>query len=184
MDNETADIRQDIEATQVAMAKKMKTLERRARQTVNEAKTAVQHTVDLNYQVRQRPWPMVGVAVLMGYTLRRLLSPVSSHRGEGRVLIIEVPTERARPLLGAERWTGPETSARTTHMCEREEPEDGGGRYANELSVIKGAAIGAVVDVVRDLVKLALPTVASSCKKAPPTTSPRKPDSQSSAAPE
>jgi hypothetical protein len=32
---------------------------------------AVKHTVDLQYQVNQRPWLMIGASLLVGYTLGR-----------------------------------------------------------------------------------------------------------------
>jgi hypothetical protein len=59
--------RQGIADTGSAIAEKLTILEDRVQGTVE----AVKHTVDLHYQVKQRPWLMIGGSVLVGYTLGR-----------------------------------------------------------------------------------------------------------------
>lgn len=59
--------RQDIADTRLALTEKLAILEDRVQDTVE----AVKHTVDLHYQVNQRPWLMMGASLLVGYTLGR-----------------------------------------------------------------------------------------------------------------
>ena len=59
--------RQDVADASSAIAEKMAILERRVQETVD----AVKHRVDFHYQVKQRPWLMVGGSLLVGYTLGR-----------------------------------------------------------------------------------------------------------------
>lgn len=65
-----------------ALTEKLEMLEDRLRGTVEGAKTAVRQSVDLNYQVRQRPWVMVGLSVFVGYTLGRLFGGRADGRGQ------------------------------------------------------------------------------------------------------
>ena len=57
--------RQDIEETSAAITEKLAILGDRVQETAD----TVKHTFDLPYQVRQRPWLMVGGSLLVGYAL-------------------------------------------------------------------------------------------------------------------
>lgn len=59
--------RQDIANTRSAMAKKLAMLDHR----VEEAVDGVKDTFDLRSQVKQRPWVIMGGALLVGYVLGR-----------------------------------------------------------------------------------------------------------------
>src|SRR4029453_19442308 len=59
--------RQDVGDTSSAIAEKLAILEHRAQETVD----AVKHGVDFRYQIKQRPWLMIGGAVVLGYALGR-----------------------------------------------------------------------------------------------------------------
>jgi hypothetical protein len=59
--------RQDVADTSSALAEKLAILEHRAQETVD----AVKHGVDFRYQIKQRPWLMIGGAVVLGYALGR-----------------------------------------------------------------------------------------------------------------
>jgi hypothetical protein len=59
--------RQDIANTRSAMAKKLAMLDHR----VEEAVEGVKDTFDLRSQVKQRPWVIMGGALLVGYVLGR-----------------------------------------------------------------------------------------------------------------
>lgn len=183
MENEAALIQQDIEATKMAMAEKLATLEQRTRRTVNKAKTTLQHTMDLKHQVEQHPWPMMGAAVLAGYMLSQFFSPGSSHRKEERILIIEASTGRMRRPSSRKGQGVPSVSDHNVYMREREERTDTTEDFANDFSDIKRAAIGAVAGIVQDLLKRAVSPVPSS-SEAPSTTSSREPSPQSSVAPQ
>ena len=57
--------RQDVADTSSALAEKLAILEHRAQETVD----AVKHGVDFRYQMKQRPWLMIGGSVVLGYAL-------------------------------------------------------------------------------------------------------------------
>jgi hypothetical protein len=59
--------RQDVADTSSAIAEKLAILEHRAQETVD----AVKHGVDFHYQMKQRPWLMIGGSVVLGYALGR-----------------------------------------------------------------------------------------------------------------
>jgi hypothetical protein len=59
--------RQDVADTSSAIADKLAILEHRVQETVD----AMKHGVDFHYQVKQRPWLMVGGSLLVGYALGR-----------------------------------------------------------------------------------------------------------------
>jgi hypothetical protein len=59
--------RLDVAETRSAITEKLEILEDRVQETVE----TVKHTFDLHYQVKQRPWLMVGASLLVGYTLGR-----------------------------------------------------------------------------------------------------------------
>jgi hypothetical protein len=179
MEQGPPDVRQDIENTRAAMTEKLEMLEERARETVEGAKSAVQHTVDVHYQVDQHPWKMVGASVLVGYLLGRVTSGGStSSRIDGqRILILDTP------VVGGTYSTSPKQY--TSSRSEVQEPGFSGGileQYRDELAIIKGAMVGAVVHevvgVVRDLVKQAVPTLASYLKKTSSTPSGVNPDDE------
>jgi hypothetical protein len=59
--------RQDVADTSSAIAEKLAILEHRVQETV----AAVKHGVDFHYQVKQRPWLVIGGSLLVGYILGR-----------------------------------------------------------------------------------------------------------------
>ena len=59
--------RQDVADASSAIAEKLAVLERRIQETVD----AVKHGVDFHYQVKQRPWLMIGWSLLVGFALGR-----------------------------------------------------------------------------------------------------------------
>jgi ElaB/YqjD/DUF883 family membrane-anchored ribosome-binding protein len=52
--------------TRAALAQKIELLQARLEDSVAQVKTAVRRTTDVKYQVRQRPWLMVGLSVVAG----------------------------------------------------------------------------------------------------------------------
>lgn len=59
--------RQDVANTSSAIAEKLAILEHRVQETVD----AMRNGVDLHYQVKQRPWLMIGGSLLVGYAIGR-----------------------------------------------------------------------------------------------------------------
>ena len=79
--------RQDVADTSSAIAEKLAILEHRVQETVD----AVKHGVDFHYQMKQRPWLMVGGSLLMGYALGRRRDRSSTTTEMSRV-----PSARAQ----------------------------------------------------------------------------------------
>ena len=73
--------RQDVADTSSAIAEKLAILEHRVQETVD----AMKHGVDFHYQVKQRPWLMVGGSLLVGYTLGRRRRRSSTTSDTSRV---------------------------------------------------------------------------------------------------
>ena len=83
--------RQDIEDTRSALTEKREILEDRVQETVD----GVKHTFDLHYQVKQRPWLMVGGSLLVGYTLGRRggVSSTTSQAQPQQSIVSEVKNQ-------------------------------------------------------------------------------------------
>ena len=162
-------VRQDIENTHAAMTEKLEMLEERARETVKGAKAAVKHTINVHYQVDQHPWKMVGASILVGYMLGRVTSggSASSQIDGQRILILDTPVVTGTSSTSQKLIEQDFSSRSKPHESELSrsilEP------YKDELAIIKMAAIGAVVGVVRDLIKQAVPTLVSHFKKTSST---------------
>ena len=121
--------------TRAALTHKLEALELRLRESVENVKEAVKRSTDVPYQVNKRPWQMFGLSVALGCGLGRLLSHSSA---EGRT---EDNRSNARPV-SAENGT-----VRI------------GDPYAQQLSIIKGATIGAMATILSELARHAVPTL-------------------------
>jgi ElaB/YqjD/DUF883 family membrane-anchored ribosome-binding protein len=191
MDEAPDVIRQQIEATRSSLTQKLETLEDQVLDTVQTAKnqvldtvqtakstvtdtietvrTKVQDTVetvkrtfDINHQVEQHPWPMVGGAIVAGYLAGRVLErdffsrhPALPPASVGGVL--------QSPGLGTDTST---TNGRSLAQptVARAATSDGRGllsrfihQFDSEIEEVKGLAIGAAAGFVRDLLKQSLP---------------------------
>lgn len=141
MENEPEVIRQQMEDTRTALTEKLEDLEEQVAarvrnttdsvtETVEHVKEAVENTVhtvsdtvdrtvesvkdtfDVNRQVQQRPWLMLGGAVLLGYIggrlLERMLPPIPRANGyqppryEPLATSYQAAPAPAKPSLGAE----------------------------------------------------------------------------------
>ena len=115
--------RQDIEDTRSAITEKLGILEERVEETVE----TVKHTFDLHYQVKQRPWLMVGGSLLVGYTLGRM---------GGMSSTTHVPSN------------GTSYQAQRRHTI--------GSEVEGGLAAIKAAAFGAVMSTLLAMAKQVL----------------------------
>jgi hypothetical protein len=91
--------RQDVADTSSAIAEKLAILERRVQETVDAAK----HKVDFHYQVKQRPWLMVGASLLVGYALGRGRGRSSTTTEMSRVSspLVQLPENHLAGFKGA-----------------------------------------------------------------------------------
>lgn len=111
--------RQHIADARSAIAEKLAILEDRVQETVE----AVKHTVDLHYQVGQRPWLMIGGSLLVGDTLGR--------RGGESSTTADTSREPSAPAQPPHRIVSGVTS-----------------QIKDDLATIKGEALGAVISTL------------------------------------
>jgi ElaB/YqjD/DUF883 family membrane-anchored ribosome-binding protein len=146
-EQDSAEMRQDIDATRSAMADKLEALEDKVMDTVQSAKdtvASVKRTFDLKHQIEQRPWTMVGGCFLAGLALGHLL-----------------PTGRpqsSRPSVGPQQngnIAPPRMQAEAPSRAGLLEP------FQEEIDKVKGVAIGYVMGLVRDSIKESAPQMGS-----------------------
>jgi len=163
------ELRTDMAETRGALADKLEALEHRVTDTVETAQAAVEQTVetvqdsvqavkrtlDLKYQVGQRPWLMVGGAVaagsVVGYFIGRRLGapPIRPDRDGARRIAppVVVASETCpRPVVAESELTA--TSPRLP------------GLFAAEWQKLRGLAVGAGMGLIRDWLKKEAPQFA------------------------
>jgi hypothetical protein len=136
MADESDDIRQEIKKgrqeianTRSAIAKKLAMLDHRVEEVVD----GVKDTFDLRSQVKQRPWLIMGGALLVGYVLGRQGNPLGApstralpQQTIGSAVTHQVKNELAtikgQALFGAVVST---LRAMTKHLLEPKRPVDG-----------------------------------------------------------
>jgi ElaB/YqjD/DUF883 family membrane-anchored ribosome-binding protein len=182
MDAEPKVIRQDIEQTRSALTEKLETLEeevmgtvRNATETVEETienvtekvqetVETVQRTFDLEYQMQQRPWVIMGGAVAAGVAAGVLTNTVRA-RASGR------QESRRRAAYVPPADTG--SAFRSPPSAYAPPPRQEGpsflqsflGRFDKEIGMVKELAIGYAAGVLRDMIKEALPAVKDQIQK-------------------
>ena len=140
------------EETRAALTHKLEALELRLRESVENVKEAVKRSTDVPYQVNKRPWQMFGLSVALGCGLGRLLSngKAEVRTGDSR--------SQARPLRAAN------------------DTIRNGDPHAQQLSIVKGATIGAIASILSELARQVGPTLLAQLEhysKNKPTSEPR-----------
>ncbi len=116
------------------------------KETVGDTVATVQRTFDLHYQVDHHPWLMFGGATLVGYML-------GSRGSSSTSAAVSTNDPRLSP--------SGTTAASSSESSARPQPRQGMGsgildQFKDEIALIKGAVIGAVISTLRDMVKQAL----------------------------
>ena len=142
------------EETRAALTHKLEALELRLRESVENVKEAVKRSTDVPYQVNKRPWQMFGLSVALGCGLGRLLS-----NGRAKVRTGDSRSQ-ARPLRAAN------------------DTIRNGDPHAQQLSIVKGATIGAIASILSELARQVGPTLLAQLehysKNKPTTESPNR----------
>jgi hypothetical protein len=161
-EQDSAEMRHDIDTTRSAMADKLEALEDRmigaaqsaqatvenSIQSAKDAVASVKRTFDLKHQVEQRPWTIVGGCFLAGLAVSLLIPKGRPHASK--------PAD-APPVNGNYASGGPTPQLQA-------EPPSGPGvlePFQEEIDKIKGIAIGYVMGLVRDSIKESVPQMAS-----------------------
>ena len=122
------------EETRAALSNKLEALELRLRESVENVKEAVKRSTDVPYQVNKRPWQMFGLSVAVGCAVGRLFG--NGHAEVG----LRASRSKPRPVSA------------NNDTIRNSDP------YPQQLSVVKGATIGAVATILSDLARQVVPT--------------------------
>jgi ElaB/YqjD/DUF883 family membrane-anchored ribosome-binding protein len=162
-EQDSAEMRHDIDTTRAAMAEKLEALEDRmigaaqsAQETVEDsiqsakdAVASVKRTFDINHQVEERPWTIVGGCFVAGLAVSLL-----------------IPKGRPSQELGVRSQESAKTSnsPMTPDSCpltpEKAEPASVFEPFREEIDKVKGIAIGFVMGLLRDSIKESVPQLA------------------------
>ena len=155
VDTTVAAVRQGVEGAQATV----EDIVENVKDTVGDTVATVKRTFDLPYQVDQHPWLMCGGSLLVGYILGSwgggsISAAVSTHDTSHDTRLSPAST----------------TAASSSESSARPQLQQGMGsgvldRFKDEIALIKGAVMGAVISTLRDMVKQAL------LPPAPPSTS-------------
>ncbi|MGH7966394.1 MAG: hypothetical protein ACRERD_31975 [Candidatus Binatia bacterium] len=137
--------------------------------TVGETVESVKNTFDLSYQVDRRPWLMFGGAILTGYMLgnwgsgSRPSSVFAANRSDSSLSDPMAEAYYAQP-------TGATSFGESSYQPHQpQQPSKWSGildQFENEINLIKGAAVGTLIGVIRDMVKQAVPAITPYFDKA------------------
>lgn len=136
-------IRQDIESTRAALEEKLDTLETKARQTF-----------DLNHQVSEHPWLMVGAAVAAGYALGSM--------GGNDEWYDQPMTTDYNQFSGTPRSTEYSTNYSSSSSRGRSSQSQGESFFAqfdDEINMLKTAAVTTLTNLLRDSIREYVPAL-------------------------
>jgi ElaB/YqjD/DUF883 family membrane-anchored ribosome-binding protein len=178
-EQDSDEMRQEIDCTRSAMADKLEALEDRvmgavhsAQETVDDSIQMAKDTVatvkrnfDLKYQVEQHPWLMVGGCVLAGLALGSLFlrQRRRSRQAPNRLVGNETSRTGSPRLVAEQRSNGSFDTAAPTLRSDSTSANRPGffDQFHEEIDKVKGMAIGYVMGLVRDSIKDAVPQLAS-----------------------
>jgi ElaB/YqjD/DUF883 family membrane-anchored ribosome-binding protein len=131
------------EKTRAALVQKVDLLEARLRDSAEHFNRAIKQGTDLPYQVKKRPWKMFGLALAVGSVIGRL-----SSRGRPEVNARDSVSRRLAAGGGEDIFARATENGRMIGSADR---------YAQQVSVLKGATLGAIATIISELVRHALP---------------------------
>jgi ElaB/YqjD/DUF883 family membrane-anchored ribosome-binding protein len=174
----TDEMRQEIDCTRSAMADKLEALEDRVMGTVQNAQETVDDSIqmakdtvatvkrnfDIKYQIEQHPWATVGGCFFVGLALGGLFL-----RGRRSPQVPNRPAGNETPLAGSPRLFAEQRSNDSFDTAAppprpRSMSANRPGffdQFHAEIDQVKGMAIGYVMGLARDAIKDAVPQLAS-----------------------
>lgn len=176
VEQDTDEMRQDIDTTRSAMSDKLEALEEHVMGTVQSAQETVEDSIqlakdtvasvkrnfDIKYQIVQHPVATVGGCFLVGLALGALFlrGRSRSQQSPKQPTRDETPPTRS-PRAFAEHSNGSYNTAATLHPTTAAHRPVFFGQFQEDIDKVKGMAIGYVMGLVRDSVKDAVPQLAS-----------------------
>jgi len=178
-EQDTDEMRQEIDCTRSAMADKLEALEDRVMGTVQSAQETVEDSIqmardtvatvkrnfDIKYQVEQHPWPMVGGCFLAGLAVGSVFLRIRqrSRQAPNRRAGNETTLAGSPPLVAEQRSNDNVDTAAPPprpHSMSANRPGFF-GQFQEEVDKVKGMAIGYVMGLARDSIHDAMPQLAS-----------------------
>ena len=178
-EQDTDEMRQEIDCTRSAMADKLEALEDRVMGTVHSAQetvvdsiqmakdtvATVKRSFDVKHQVEQHPWAMVGGCFLVGLALGGLF-PRARRRSQQAP---NRPAGNETPLAGSARLSAEQRGNDSVDTAAPPPPPHSTAanrpgffdQFHDEIDKVKGLAIGYVMGLARDSIKDAVPQLAS-----------------------
>ncbi len=172
------EMREEIDCTRSDLAEKLEALEDRVMGTVQSAQETVEDSIqiakdtvatvkrnfDIKYQVERHPWAMVGGCFLAGLALGGLFLRVRRRSGQApnRLAGNEIPRAGSPCLFTEQRGNG---SFATGAMPQYQSPPPSRpglfDLFNDEITQVKGMAIGYIMGLARDAIKDAVPQCAA-----------------------
>jgi ElaB/YqjD/DUF883 family membrane-anchored ribosome-binding protein len=156
------EIREQMAETRAALADKLETLHQRMEETVEAAQASVEQTVDavkrtfdVKYQVRRRPWVMVGASICAGYTLGVVERSLVRRRAAASLGTNGAAA--AHPLAVA--TMSPITRPREIEVMQAAPGHSVLRQFEEEICKLRGVVIGAAMGLARDWLKETAPGV-------------------------
>lgn len=145
------------------------------RGTMDDTVSRVKQSFDLRYQVEQRPWFMVGSSILVGYLLgslgrRQPSTPYLSYARENESYVADTTGGTGPFSMPGEPGPGTQPPSYTqypqSHRRRSWSSTLGLDQFREEIDLIKGALIGALMSNLREVLKQNMPSVAPQLEKA------------------
>jgi len=168
VENVTGDVQETVENVKDAVAGSVEAVKETVQETVESVKETVHSTVEsvkeafnLRRHVERHPWAMLGGALALGFLGGRLLSGAQrrrqsrrSHRDEHAFSGSDTAANVFAPTQAPERRQEAE------QQPEEQKPSwlgQIGENFGEELSKLKGLALGATFGVLRDMLATSIP---------------------------
>ena len=139
---------EEREQTRAALTQKLETVELRLREGIDKVKDTIKKSTDVPYQVRRRPWTMFGLSMFLGCAVGRLAT------------------------CGSAESRRSDTAAKLTRTVEQGidsvdqmVQKIGSVDYANQLSIIKGATMGAMASLLSEVARRVVPAFLAQVEK-------------------
>jgi ElaB/YqjD/DUF883 family membrane-anchored ribosome-binding protein len=179
VEQNSGEMRQEIDFTRSAMADKLDALEDSVMGTVHSAQdmvtdsiqaakdtvASVKRTFDIKHQVEQHPWAMLGGCALAGLALGSLFQRVRrpARQPANRLAGSETSLSGQPPLRAEQRGNGRSANDLPAlhFQAVRLSPPGLFDRFEDEIEKVKGLAIGYFLGLARDSLKDSVPQLAS-----------------------
>ncbi len=162
VENVTESVEQTVETVKEAVGDSVETV----KETMHETVESVKDALNLRRHVQRHPWAMLGGAIAVGFLGGRLLGQAQRarerrrpQREESRFIRPGTPEAHA-PMPTSAPARSPERQAESEYPADDQQSSllgRLGETFGDELSKLKGLALGATFGVLRDMLTASVP---------------------------